>query len=477
MNGISRNDSPTRPYPSRCIQAGQGRDDATTKLLERDAVSPGTAVLFDGRYRLLRRLGSGGMGEVWMAQDLELSGRRVAIKRMHSEYAEDGEMRDRFRREERVLAQVRSSRFPVIHTTGATDSIPYYVMELVEGCTLSELLGKITKKDGPLRTFRPMDAASIAMQTLEGLACLHAAGYVHRDIKPGNIMINRHNGIRIVDFGTARSVDPSDSLTRTGFVVGTPLYCSPEQLAGDDVTSKSDVYAVGVLLMELLTGNRPLWNVPILEKRRQLLEREMQDMGAGVPRWLVEICRRMLAWDPRDRPRADVIQHILARHVRAYTMELAEPVDTYEVPRGYVPAEDIACARADRRAARERGGRDVAIDTLRERYHALGESAEGRWQEISLLFGDLYYFGTAVPCDWSRAMAWYAASDAPMSQCRMAFILAEGGYGLQRNLRRARRHIDAAHEWIHSHVSSPDVDDVNGLRRSIDELHDYLHRG
>lgn len=321
-----------------------------------------------------------------------------------------------------------------------------------------------------------MDAASIAMQTLEGLACLHAAGYVHRDIKPENIMIDRHNGVKIVDLGIARSIDPSDSLTRTGFI-GTPLYCAPEQLAGDDVTSKSDVYAVGVMLMELLTGNHPLWNVPVPERRQQRLERAMRGIGAWVPHWLIEICRHMLAWDSRDRPRADIIQHILARHVRAYAMELEEPEDTYEVPKGYVLAEDIACARADRRAAREKDVRDVAIDALRERCPTLGESGDGRWQKMSLLFGDLYYFGSAVPCDWSRALAWYAASDAPMSHCRMACILAEGGYGVKRDLQRAREHIDIAHEWIHSHDVRPDVDDVNSLRRSIDELHGYLHKG
>ena len=479
MSGTKVYNLPTELFLNRQVHSGQGSSDATKLLpMDQDAGTQATSTLFDGRYEPLRCLGRGGMGEVWLARDrgLGLAGRKVAIKRLLPGYVDDEEMGRRFRREEHVLARVRSSRFPVIHTTGVADGVPYYVMELVEGRTLFELMGEPAGDREPLRTFRPMDAASIAMQILEGLDGMHAVGHVHRDIKPGNIMIDRRDGVKIVDFGIARSVDPSDGLTRVGVGIGTQPYCSPEQLAGGTVTPKSDVYSTGVLLTELLTGRRARWNVPSPLKRQQRLGREMRALDDdGAPRWLVQTCLDMLAESPEDRPRADVVQRRLARHVRAYAMELEEPADTYTVPKGCDVAEDIARARTDRRAPHEGDGRDAAIDALRQRCRASGDAGDGRWQDLSLLFGDLYYFGSAVPRDWSRAMAWYAASDAPMAQVRMAFILSQGGNGVEQDPLRARRHVDAAYAWVHGPDARPDVDDADGLRRSIDELRIYLH--
>ncbi|MFE7909022.1 MULTISPECIES: serine/threonine-protein kinase [Streptomyces] len=213
--------------------------------------------LLGGRYRLVRQLGEGGMGQVWEAQD-ETLGRNVAVK-VISLLAGGGSRGDgaraRFLREARITAQLQHPNIVTIHDLGETgagnERVPFLVMELVRGEGLDAMLrrGVITL----------LDAARWGAQIGDALADAHNAGIMHRDIKPSNILITPSGNVKVLDFGIARAADPyatADRLTQTGFIVGTPPYMAPEQARGFP-EPRSDLYALGCLLFELITGRLP----------------------------------------------------------------------------------------------------------------------------------------------------------------------------------------------------------------------------
>ncbi|KAB2883899.1 MAG: serine/threonine protein kinase, partial [Kofleriaceae bacterium] len=210
--------------------------------------------VLDGRYRIVEPLSKGGMGVVYRAERIPV-GRPVAIKFLHALFADDPDSRVRFERETRAL-----SRLTHPHCVGIIDfgfeGQPYLVMDLVAGATLRELID-----DGPLAV---EDAIALTRQLLAGLAHAHAEGIVHRDVKPANVMVTEEIGTgrhaRILDFGLARLREHgagASSITQQSIVVGTPSYMAPEQTLGSSVDARTDVYAVGVLLFEMLTGQRP----------------------------------------------------------------------------------------------------------------------------------------------------------------------------------------------------------------------------
>ncbi|MFE9064669.1 serine/threonine-protein kinase [Streptomyces violaceusniger] len=213
--------------------------------------------LLGGRYRMVRQLGEGGMGQVWEAQDESL-GRRVAVK-VISLLAGGGshgdEARARFLREARITARLQHPNIVTIHDLGETgaegDKAPFLVMELVRGEGLDAMLrrGVVSLRD----------AARWGAQLCDALAEAHDAGVLHRDVKPSNILITPSGIVKVLDFGVARGADPyatADRLTRTGFIVGTPPYMAPEQARGFP-EPRSDLYALGCLLFELITGRLP----------------------------------------------------------------------------------------------------------------------------------------------------------------------------------------------------------------------------
>ncbi|MGO4417786.1 serine/threonine-protein kinase [Streptomyces sp. MCAF7] len=213
--------------------------------------------LLGGRYRLVRQLGEGGMGQVWEARD-ETLGRPVAVK-VISLLAGGGsrgdEARARFLREARITAQLQHPNIVTIHDLGETgvgnERVPFLVMELVRGEGLDAMLRR--------GTVALADAARWGAQICDALADAHNAGIMHRDIKPSNILITPSGIVKVLDFGIARAADPyatADRLTQTGFIVGTPAYMAPEQARGYPEPS-SDLYALGCLLFELVTGRLP----------------------------------------------------------------------------------------------------------------------------------------------------------------------------------------------------------------------------
>jgi serine/threonine-protein kinase len=201
--------------------------------------------VIDGRYRLVERIGSGGMADVWRANDSEL-GRDVAIKVLHENFSRDAEFVERFRREASSAAGLQHPNVVAVYDRGDYEDTYYIAMELVEGSSLRDLIN---------RGLEPGEAIEVTRQVLAAASFAHGRGIVHRDLKPMNVLIDRHGRIRVTDFGIARA--GNSEITQTGSVMGTAQYLSPEQAQGMEVTPAADIYSVGVMLFEMLTGRVP----------------------------------------------------------------------------------------------------------------------------------------------------------------------------------------------------------------------------
>lgn len=234
------------------------------------------------------------MAEVWLGRD-ELLGRPVAVKILHGNLVDDEELLERFRRE--AMTAARLSHPAVVRTfdTGEDEGTPFIVMELAEGPTLADLLA-----EGPLPADR---AIAIARGVLEGLAHAHAHGVVHRDVKPANVILpNDH--VKVADFGIARATFAEGDLTSTGQLLGTVDYLAPEQIEGDEIDARADVYAVGVILYQMLTGRLPFEAETPIAAATLRLTGPPDPPGAlrpGIPRDLEAVVMIALARDPAER--------------------------------------------------------------------------------------------------------------------------------------------------------------------------------
>ena len=248
-----------------------------------------------GRYRLARRLGHGGMASVYLARDSELD-RPVAVKLLAENAAADDGLRERFVREARLAARLSHPNVVSIYDAGADGSRPYIVMEYVEGETLADLVAR-----GPLP---PDEARQLALQACRGLALAHEAGLIHRDVKPQNLLLRNDGTLKIADFGIARAAEGT-AFTQAGTVLGTAAYLSPEQALGEQVTTATDIYSLGAVLYELLTGRPPLEPeslADLAEKQRRPSIAPVRELAPDVPRDLEDVVMRCLARNPEYRP-------------------------------------------------------------------------------------------------------------------------------------------------------------------------------
>ncbi|MFE3283774.1 protein kinase, partial [Streptomyces sp. NPDC059233] len=211
-----------------------------------------------GRYQLRDLLGEGGMAAVYLAYDTALD-RQVAIKTLHTELGREQSFRERFRREAQAVAKLSHTNIVSVFDTGEDEFegslMPYIVMEYVEG----QPLGSVLQADIAQYGAMPADKAlKVTADVLAALETSHDMGLVHRDIKPGNVMMTKRGVVKVMDFGIARAMQSGvTSMTQTGMVVGTPQYLSPEQALGRAVDARSDLYSVGIMLFQLLTGRIP----------------------------------------------------------------------------------------------------------------------------------------------------------------------------------------------------------------------------
>ena len=315
------------------------KDGAQTLLEEKPSEIDATDLLlgrvFEGRYRVDSRLGAGGMGTVYRARQIAVN-RDVALKVLHGRCAQDQRDIARFQQEARAVASLRHPNTVSLIDYGETrDGIFYLVMELVEGVTLRDVIAK----DGPLEASR---AIHIASQIAESLAEAHECGIVHRDLKPSNVLltdlVGRADFVKVVDFGIARVRGPAAApirLTGTGLAIGSPRFMSPEQVSALDVGPRSDLYALGVLLYEMLTGG------PLFEHAEptQVLIAHLQEEpswptvgGAPLRGQAAALCMQCLSKLPSDRPQ-DALE-VLSRLELAAAEALIESTARDDSPRG-----------------------------------------------------------------------------------------------------------------------------------------------
>src|SRR6266566_707304 len=250
--------------------------------------------LFDGRYRIVRKLGTGGMANVYLAED-EVLGRRVAIKILNDRHAGDDQFVERFRREAKNAASLSHPNIVSIYDRGEAEGTYYIAMEYLDGRSLKELI--VSRGPAPVTV-----SIEYARQILQALRFAHRHGIVHRDIKPHNVLVDAEGRVKVTDFGIARA--GTSQMTEAGSIVGTAQYLSPEQARGTNVDQRSDVYSLGIVLYELLTGTVPFNGdtpVEIAMKHLSAVPPEPSTLRPEIPHDLDMVVTRALAKDPEDR--------------------------------------------------------------------------------------------------------------------------------------------------------------------------------
>src|SRR5947208_16121842 len=248
------------------------------------------------RYELERLVGAGGMSNVYKAKD-QLLERNVALKVLHPHYSDDEEYVERFRREARAVAQLSHPHIVTVIDRGEDNGQQFIVFEYVDGENLKQLVDRT----GPLPTRR---AVELALEVADALAFAHEHGLVHRDVKPQNVLLTPDGNAKVTDFGIARSLDVEEGVTQTGTVLGTSNYLSPEQASGQPVTPATDIYSLGVVLYELLTGEVPFRGdnlVVVAMKHVTEHPPSLVDQRLDVPARLARAVERALEKDPARR--------------------------------------------------------------------------------------------------------------------------------------------------------------------------------
>ena len=287
-------------------------------------------VVFNGRYRVIDRIGSGGMSVVYRAQDLSL-GRIVAVKVLHENLTDDEGFLRRFQREAHAAANLSHPNIVTVHDIGQDNNRHYIVMEFVDGRTLKQLVRLQNQQGRPLTVGQALD---LAIQVCAGIGYAHRANLVHCDVKSQNILVTRDDRVKVADFGIARAISEATQHTVDSQIWGTPHYFSPEQAAGLTATPASDVYAIGVVLFELLTGRLPY----LAETHTALALKHMHeppprasDINPLIPQQLDQILWKVLSKEPAARYRTgDQFGRILSAY-RESSLQTTGPISLLDL--------------------------------------------------------------------------------------------------------------------------------------------------
>jgi len=310
------------------------------------------SVLAD-RYHILKRIGEGGMGRVYLGEHVKMN-RQCAIKVMSPALVNDAESASRFAREASNAARIIHPNVAAVFDYGESDGLVYLVMEFVDGEPLSRLLAR----EAPFALERAID---LGRQIADGLGAAHELGIVHRDLKPDNILVSRSRSgrevVKVVDFGIAKAMQEGagEALTRTGLVIGTPEFMSPEQLLGDTIDARSDLYALGCIMHLMLTA-APAFDAPTREQmiKRRLSENppHAQALDPGIPDAVDRVISRLLARTPDDRysSAAEVREALSGPHTRRLS-ESGAVIPRVETPRS-APTQVLSVAAPPRTTPR-----------------------------------------------------------------------------------------------------------------------------
>lgn len=262
----------------------------------------GDELVLNGRYKLLGRVGSGGMSVIYKAQDM-LLGRIVAVKMLHEGFAGDADFLQRFRQEAYSAAGLQHPNIVIVHDIGQDGNRQYIVMEFVQGRTLKEIIRQYNAEGHIMPIQRMLD---LTVQICAGVGYAHRAGLVHCDVKPQNVIVTNDDRIKVADFGIARAMSEASQQVQDVEIWGTPQYFSPEQAAGATPTPASDVYAIGVMMFEMLTGQLPFE----AESQTALALKHIQErppligaLNPAVPEQLELIVDKVLSKEPAGRYR------------------------------------------------------------------------------------------------------------------------------------------------------------------------------
>ncbi len=360
-------------------------------------MKPGEGVALGDRYRLVSRIAVGGMGEVWVAHDESLA-RDVAVKVLREEFAGDEGFLERFRTEARNCAQLSHPNIAQLYDYGEQAGSAFLVMELILGEPLSDLLDR--EPVLPTRRLLP-----ILAETARALHAAHVAGVVHRDVKPGNILLSRAGRVKITDFGISTATGRIP-MTDSGMVMGTAQYLSPEQAIGKAATPASDIYALGIVAYEAIAGNRPFTGPTAVDIAVAHVNTPVPPLPTDVDPELATLVMRMLAKDPEERPRSaaslarvldDIavrtpstgIPPVLGRHARPVDVVDAVSTGGLELTSFTTPMHTPPSFRApDGDAVGATSGTTTTPSTgaaaLRERVARLTSTTTGRrWGQLS----------------------------------------------------------------------------------------------
>lgn len=391
---------------------------------------PLVGAVLDGRYRVEVMIATGGMSAVYRGLDLRLD-RPVALKIMDSRYAGDSQFLTRFQREARAVARLKDPGLVAVYDQGIDGQHPFLVMELIEGGTLRELL----RERGPMP---PHAVAAVLRPVLGGLAVAHSAGLVHRDIKPENVLISDDGDVKIADFGLVRAVAEA-KITSTSVILGTVDYLSPEQVSTGDAGPRSDVYSVGILAYELLTGVTPFTGDSALAVAYQRMDNDVSPPSAviaGVPAQFDELVGQATRRDPADRY-ADAQD--MATELDAIVDELGLPPFRVPAPRNSAQHTSASLYLSQSRAqhvATETTARPPAAPVLAPRQHTR-ELTRDDWQPYEPEYAPVSGQFAGVDLDefyWARQRAKRALLFWVVAMLTLACVIAAGAWTLGSNI-------------------------------------------